>query len=123
MLESSGVLVCARDELFTGPEALALSGFLAGYSGLTRDAYALDLRQFAAWVTGVGMRLFETRRVHIEAFARELEARGRARATLARRLGTIPCFYRMLMNAPGSTKPQSIARRRLRAPISSPGSS
>jgi site-specific recombinase XerD len=94
MLESTGVLVCTRDELFTDPEALALSGFLAGYSGLTRDAYALDLRQYAAWLTGVGMRLFETRRVHIEAFARELEARGRARATVARRLGTITCFYR-----------------------------
>ena len=94
MLESNGVLACTRDELFTDPEALALSGFLAGYSGLTRDAYSLDLRQYAGWVTAVGMRLFETRRVHIEAFARELESRGRARATIARRLGTITCFYR-----------------------------
>jgi site-specific recombinase XerD len=94
MLESSGALACPKDEFFTDPETLAPSGFLAGYSGLTRDAYALDLRQFAAWVTGTGMRLFETRRVHIEAFARELEARGRARATIARRLGTITCFYR-----------------------------
>ena len=40
------------------------------------------------------MRLFEVRRVHIEAFARDLEARGRARATIARRLCTITCFYR-----------------------------
>ncbi len=40
------------------------------------------------------LRLFEVRRAHIEAFARELEARGRARATIARRLGTITCFYR-----------------------------
>ena len=72
MLESSGALACPRDELFTDPETLALSGFLAGYSGLIRDAYALDLRQFAGWVIAVGMRLFETRRVHIEAFAREL---------------------------------------------------
>ena len=31
---------------FTDPERLALAGFLAGYRGLTRDAYALDLRQF-----------------------------------------------------------------------------
>src|SRR4029079_15566451 len=90
MLESTGTLGCPRDELFTDPETLALSGFLAGYSGLPRDAYALDLRQFAGWVTGVGMRLFETRRVHIEAFARELEAGGGARATIARRLGTSP---------------------------------
>ena len=27
-------------------ERLALAGFLAGYRGLTREAYALDLRQF-----------------------------------------------------------------------------
>jgi len=40
------------------------------------------------------MRLFEVRRAHIEAFARDLEAHGRARAPIARRLGTITCFYR-----------------------------
>ena len=33
---------------FTDAERLALAGFLAGYRGLTRDAYALDLRQFAS---------------------------------------------------------------------------
>src|SRR5205823_5577233 len=32
---------------FTNAERIALGGFLAGYRGLTRDAYALDLRQFA----------------------------------------------------------------------------
>ncbi len=31
---------------FTDPERLALAGFLAGYRSLTREAYALDLRQF-----------------------------------------------------------------------------
>lgn len=45
MSDSTGVLVRTRDDdLFTNPEALALTGFLAGYSGLTRDAYSLDLR-------------------------------------------------------------------------------
>ena len=34
---------------FTDSERLALAGFLAGYRGLTREAYALDLRQFTAW--------------------------------------------------------------------------
>ena len=34
---------------FTDPERLALAGYLAGYRGLTREAYALDLRQFATW--------------------------------------------------------------------------
>ena len=61
MSDSSGVLVSTR-ELFTDPEAVALGGFLAGYSGLTREAYALDLRQFAGWLTGHGFRLFEIRR-------------------------------------------------------------
>jgi hypothetical protein len=35
--------------LFTEPERLALAGFLAGHTGLTHEAYALDLRQFASW--------------------------------------------------------------------------
>ncbi len=35
--------------VFTNTERLALAGFLAGYSGLTREAYELDLRQFASW--------------------------------------------------------------------------
>ena len=33
---------------FTDAERLALAGFLAGYRGLTRDAYSLDLRQFTS---------------------------------------------------------------------------
>jgi hypothetical protein len=33
--------------VFTNTERLALAGFLAGYSGLTRQAHELDLRQFA----------------------------------------------------------------------------
>jgi hypothetical protein len=35
--------------VFTDAERLALAGFLAGYRGLTREAYALDLRQFTGW--------------------------------------------------------------------------
>jgi len=34
---------------FTDAERLALAGFLAGYRGLTREAYTLDLRQFTGW--------------------------------------------------------------------------
>ena len=33
---------------FTDAERLALAGFLAGYRSLTREAYALDLRQFTS---------------------------------------------------------------------------
>ena len=32
--------------VFSNTERLALAGFLAGYSGLARQAYELDLRQY-----------------------------------------------------------------------------
>jgi site-specific recombinase XerD len=38
--------------------------------------------------------VFGARRADIECFARHLEAMGRARATIARRLCTVSCFYR-----------------------------
>ena len=79
---------------FTDAERLALAGFLAGYRGLTRDAYALDLRQFTTWCRARSLDLFAVRRADIESFARELEARGRARATVTRRLCTIAGLYR-----------------------------
>ncbi len=86
--------VVARDEVFTSEEETALAGFLAGYSGLTREAYALDLRQYVQWCTERAVTLFGARRADIESFGRQLETLGRARATIARRLCTITCFYR-----------------------------
>src|SRR5215467_1303332 len=80
--------------VFTNTERLALAGFLAGYSGLTRQAYELDLRQYASWCHQHQLRLFRARRADIECFARDLETRGRARATITRRLCTIAGFYR-----------------------------
>jgi hypothetical protein len=80
--------------VFTNTERLALAGFLAGYSGLTREAYELDLRQYASWCHQHHLRLFQARRADIECFARDLETRGRARATITRRLCTIAGFYR-----------------------------
>ena len=80
--------------VFTNTERLALAGFLAGYSGLTRDAYALDLRQFTSWCRSRSLNLFAVRSADIESFARDLEARGRARATVTRRLSTIAGFYK-----------------------------
>jgi len=80
--------------LFTSTERLALAGFLAGYSGLTREAHELDLRQYASWCHQHHLRLFQARRADIECFARDVEARGRARATITRRLCTIAGFYR-----------------------------
>jgi integrase len=79
---------------FTNAERLALAGFLAGYSGLTRQAYELDLRQFAGWCQQHQLRLFQARRADIECFARDLETLGRARATITRRLCTVAGFYK-----------------------------
>jgi site-specific recombinase XerC len=93
-LETSSLAVEHYDPFFTSPERVALTGFLAGYSGLTREAYALDLRQFATWCAERHLALFCARRADIESFGRDLEARGRARATIARRLGTVTGFYR-----------------------------
>lgn len=61
---------------------VAVAGFLAGYSGSTCDAYALDLRQWVTWCTGHGLDVFAVRRAHIELFARYLEENGKARATV-----------------------------------------
>ena len=75
--------------MFSDAERLALAGYLAGYRGLTREAYPLDRRQFSGWRRARSLPLFSVRRADIETFARELEALGRARATVTRRLCTI----------------------------------
>jgi site-specific recombinase XerD len=91
---STSTAVAVAESVFTEPERCALAGFLAGYTGLTREAYALDLRQFASWCQQHQVRLFQARRADIECFARDLETRGRARATITRRLCTIAGFYK-----------------------------
>jgi len=96
---------------FTDAERLALAGFLA----LTREAYTLDLRQFTGWCRGRFLPLFSVRRADIETFARELEARGCARATVTRRLCTIAGFYKLRRRRgtpgalPGRARPPSLA--------------
>jgi integrase/recombinase XerD len=91
---STSTEVAVAEPAFSNAERLALAGFLAGYTGLTREAYALDLRQYASWCHQHHVRLFQARRADIDGFARDLEARGRARATVTRRLCTIAGFYR-----------------------------
>jgi len=89
---STAVVVYDPDR--ANPEKLARAAFLDGYRGLTRNAYALDLRQFVAYCEVRHLGLFDVRRSDIETYGRELEARGRARATVARRLCTVAGFYR-----------------------------
>jgi site-specific recombinase XerD len=82
------------DPCFADGERLVLAGFLAGHRGSTRDAYALDLRQFVPWCADQELALFSVRRADIESYAGTLEERGQARATIARRLCTMAGFYR-----------------------------
>ena len=91
---TSSTALATIQPAFTNTERLALAGFLAGYRGLTREAYTLDLRQFTSWCQARSLPLFAVRRADIETFARDLEARGRARATVTRRLCTIAGFYK-----------------------------
>ena len=91
---TSSTALATIQPAFTNTERLALAGFLAGYRGLTREAFTLDLRQFTGWCQAQSLPLFAVRRADIETFARDLEARGRTRATVTRRLCTIAGFYK-----------------------------
>src|SRR5450432_3725935 len=94
MTTTTTALERVTDDVFSDLERCTLAGFLGGYSGLTREAYALDLRQFAQWCHDRRIALFAVVRSDIEAFARDLEDRGQARATISRRLCTITCLYK-----------------------------
>lgn len=75
----------------TSPKVTTIAGFLAGYSGPTREAYTLDLRQFVRWCREHRIRLFEVARTYIEIYARRLDD-SKAPATIARRLSTLAVF-------------------------------
>ena len=69
---SPSTVIALAEPVFANAERLALAGFLASYTGLTREAYALDLRQYASWCQQHHVRLFDARRADIEYFATEL---------------------------------------------------
>ncbi|HLK77676.1 MAG TPA: site-specific integrase, partial [Streptosporangiaceae bacterium] len=100
--------------VFTDAERLALAGYLAGYRGLTREAYSVDLRQFTTWCRARSLALFAVRRADIESFARDLEAKGRARATVTRRLCTIAGFYKYAVEEELLEHSPAVHVRRLR---------
>ena len=76
---------------------LAAAGFLARYTGRTREAYAADLKTYLTWCTNRHLDVFAVTRAHIEVYVRWLEEdRHLAPATVARRLSTVIGFYRCL---------------------------
>jgi len=52
------------------------------------------LRQFTTWCRARSLPLFAVRHADIETFAQDLEAKGRSRATVTRRLCTIAGFHK-----------------------------
>ncbi|MGI9584105.1 MAG: tyrosine-type recombinase/integrase [Acidimicrobiia bacterium] len=94
MDSGSSTTLALRGDTSTIELEVALGGFLAGYSENTLLAYRQDLRQFVAWCDRQQVEVFSVRRAHIELFARWLEHRGAARATIGRRLSTVAGFYR-----------------------------
>jgi integrase len=83
---STSTTLTTRNELFSTNEQLALAGFLAGYSGLTRDAYTLDLRQYVAWCTEHRLAVFGARRADIGDLGLE---RGHRTLTILRKGGKV----------------------------------
>jgi len=74
---------------------LAAAGYLARYSGRTRDAYTLDLKTFFAWCAERNTEVFSMTRPHLEIYVRWMDEQRRyAPATTARRLSTVAGFYR-----------------------------
>jgi integrase/recombinase XerD len=73
---------------------LAVTAFLARYSGRTLDAYRHDLRTFFQWAADIGLAVFEATRPHIELYRTTLEERALAASTIDRRLSTVCGFYR-----------------------------
>ena len=90
----SSVEVVRVDDPLSFTERGAIAGFLAGYTGNTLVSYTTDLRLFAEWCTNNDLRLIDVRRAHLEIFGRSMEADGRMRSTVARRLSTLGSFYR-----------------------------
>ena len=91
---SSAVLALPRDT--SDVTTWAAVAFVSSYSSAaTRQAYTTQLRLWFAWCQRHQLDpLGDVRRPHVELYARELEARGLAPATIALKLVAITGFYR-----------------------------
>lgn len=104
---------------FTAP-ALAVA-FLGGYSSArTRAAYGRDLEAWFTFCAEHGTDPLGAIRAHVDAWARNLEASGRAPSTVARNLATLSSFYRYAV-AEGALAASPVANvRRPHVPDESP---
>jgi integrase/recombinase XerD len=108
----STILDVIRSDTGLDAAEAAAAGFLARYSGHTRDAYRHDLRTFFQWADDVGLLVLSATRAHIELYRTELEQRGLAPATVDRRLCTVCGYYRFAhIDGHISSNPAQYVRR------------
>jgi integrase/recombinase XerD len=90
---STSTAVAVAESVFTEPERRALAGFLAGYRPDPRSVHAgpAPVRQLVPAASGAAVPGSPRRH---RVLRPDLEARGRARATITRRLCTIAGFYK-----------------------------
>jgi site-specific recombinase XerD len=78
---------------------VVIGAWLASFSSsATRDAYRRDVRGFLAFLDGHGLDLLAVTRQVVDAFARTLEAEGKAPATVARRLSALASLFTYLVD-------------------------
>ncbi|AYN58862.1 integrase [Arthrobacter phage Richie] len=78
----------------TTPAELAAAGYLARYSGGTRETYRVTLKILWDWCSGLGVDVLTVRRPVLELFARYLEEEcGNSPSTVAHHLSIIKGFY------------------------------
>ena len=89
-----------------------MAGFLARYSGATRASYATDRRHYLSWCAEWGLEVFAARRGHVQLWARSMEERRLARATIGRRLSTVAgCFRFAVLDGAMKHSPAEYVRR------------
>lgn len=104
----------------TGWEDVARAWLLGFSSPHTRRAYTGDLRMWADWLSGHDLDPLQADEVHVDAWARALEADGRAPASTRRALTTLASFYGYAARrVPGTTNPAEFVRRPARSDESS----
>jgi integrase/recombinase XerD len=89
-VETISATVAIPDEI----EATGTAWLLSFGSENTRNAYRRDFTAFVRYCVEHDLEPLQLRRVHIDAYARTLEADGRSPATVARNLSTLSSFYR-----------------------------
>lgn len=95
-LITNGQLVTPDSMAGWSKAELHAMSFLARYRNAgTRRSYSIALKQWFRWLSeNVGVEPLEATRVHLELFARELEATGRQPATVGTKLIALAGFYK-----------------------------